>query len=126
MSARGRLVRSPERLALVVPALARLPVGLPASRVRWLEEILLDTRRHTRLVRLGLEEDAVRAEVDLTGAPHALLDGLCRVALDALAWVVARLSRPLSLVLDTGVASVLLDRHPGRAVPAPPRGDDHA
>ena len=124
LTALGTIHHEPDRLALRVPAIARTPADLPESRRLWLEETLLETRRLNKLVRLGLQNGAVQAEVDLTGAPLEQIAPLCRIAVDALRWVVGRIQRPLNLILDAGLRSEVLDRNPGRARSAR-RSPDH-
>ena len=88
----GEVVADGDRLALRMTILARLPVGLSECRLSWLRQVLLDAQDRWRLVRLAGGDGPVEAEVDLTGAPPWLLEGLVPVAAAALrnavAWVV--------------------------------------
>lgn len=92
----GQVVADGGRLALRMPILARRPAGLSECRLSWLRQVLLDAQDRWRLVRVGPVPDGpespVEAEVDLTGAPPLLLDGLAAVAATALrcavSWVV--------------------------------------
>jgi hypothetical protein len=114
----GAVHHESDRLALRVPEIARIPEDLPGSRRLWLEEVILDARRLYKLVRLGPVAGSVLAEVDLSGAPHARIESLCRIGVDALRWVVARILPSLSVILDSDRRSELLDRDPARVRPA--------
>ena len=88
LARQGKLIHEPHRLAVVF-VLAPAAPQLDADRRYWLHELLTDAQARWRLARIGLTDDgAVQAEVDLTGAPHAALEPLFRMALDALRWVV--------------------------------------
>jgi hypothetical protein len=90
MARQGTLIREDRRLALGFPILSEVPSDLPAARVQWVRELLIDGQNRWRLVRIGLSPDAeARAEVDLTGAPHAALRELVQTGLEALRLVVA-------------------------------------
>lgn len=97
--------------------LAWLPPGLCSARRDWARRLLAHACRQQRLVRLGLLPDGgVGAEVDLSGAPHELLDALLASALSALRLVAAPLLPALALLRD-GHASALLDQPPTGTVP---------
>ena len=88
LARQGKLIHEPDRLALAFDLVPAAP-QLDADRRHWLREVLIDAQRRWRLARVGLTDSGtVRAEVDLTGAPHAALEPLFRMALDALRWVV--------------------------------------
>jgi len=112
----GSLVHEPRRLALRIPIAPAIPGDLPDARRRWLCETLLDAQSRWRMVRVGISgEGAARAalaEVDLSGAPHALLEHLMPVAADALRCVVEWLAAPVDLLLDTSVPCEIFDLHP--------------
>jgi hypothetical protein len=96
--------------------LVRLPADLPAARLAWLEEICAHTRRCFHLVRIGIDPaaGAVRAEVDLTGAPSGCAQELWQLALAALVASASAALPGLAMAADPSVASRLLD--------TPPRG----
>jgi hypothetical protein len=104
----GSLLWAPNRVALVFPVLARVPPDLPGARREWLEALLADAQTQWRLVRLGVaaEEGAssVQAEVDLSGAPLPLMEGLLKNSLSALQWVVQWLIRSADFLADARVA----------------------
>jgi len=117
----GEVVADGGRLALRMAILAHLPAGLSECRLAWLRQLLLDAQDRWRLVRLAPVADAgdgpVEAEVDLTGAPPWLLDGLVPVAASALrhavAWVVGpcaflahAVREPRALALCSGARDV--------------------
>jgi hypothetical protein len=108
------VVAEPTRLALVIPALVRIPAGVSPARVAWLGELCHDAQDRWRMVRFGIDDEAacVRAEVDLTGAPADRLQPLFELALAALTWSAERVLPALALVTDPGVESQALDRHP--------------
>jgi hypothetical protein len=103
----GRLVYEPDRLAIQFPIVSELPPALAEARVRMLREVLIDAQNRWRLVRMGLsvasERQAVEAEVDLSGAPLAVLESLFRISLDALRWVVQWLIWSAMLLADPRV-----------------------
>jgi hypothetical protein len=106
--------RTDQRLAIRCPVLPSIRADLPAPRRRWLEQLVLDTHRQWRLVRLGLTEDpAMVAEVDLTGAPPALVPQLVPLTVDSLRWVVGSVIQAAAVVAS-GVASAALDRGPSQ------------
>lgn len=85
----GELIHRPDRLALRLPLVPAVPEDLAPPRRAWLEEVLADAQDRWRMVRVGLVGSAAVAEVDLSGCPAALLEGLFRTGLDCLRWVVA-------------------------------------
>ena len=87
------LVHEPEQLALRV-VLASVDDALPEQRRRWLEKFVASANANWRLVRIGFAPDSrsVVAEVNLTGAPAAVLRPLFQTALDSLRWVVSGLA----------------------------------
>jgi hypothetical protein len=112
--AQVEVVAEPTRLALVIPALVRIPAGLSPARTAWLGELCHDAQESWRMVRFGVDFAAacVRAEVDLTGAPADRLQPLFELALAALTWSAAWALPALALVTDPGVESQALDRQP--------------
>jgi hypothetical protein len=118
-AAQVEVVADPPRLALVIPALARIPADLPPARAAWLGELCHDAQARWHMVRFGVVDDAacVRAEVDLSGAPADRLRPLFELALGALTWSAAWMLPALALVTDPGVESQALDRQPRWAAP---------
>lgn len=88
----GSLVHKPRRLALSFTLAGELPEEISPARRDWLGRVLADAQNRWRMVRVGMEGDPqrpeVRAEVDLTGAPHGALETLVPIGLDAVRWVV--------------------------------------
>jgi hypothetical protein len=84
--AQVEIAAEPGRLALRVP-MAGLSSDLTPARRVWLDTLLDDAAR-LRMVRVGVREDLVpqrvEAEVDLSGAPSACVEGLVVCALEAL------------------------------------------
>lgn len=120
------IIAKPERLALVVPALVRIPAELPLGRLLWLNELCRDAMRQWRLVRFGIDpaRQSVRAEVDLTGAPPAYTRALFGLALAALTSSSAWALPGLALAANPSVESRLLDRMPRRRHPIPSAYND--
>lgn len=85
----GTLQWGANMLALRFPIVAQVPADLPAARLAWLREVLLDGQSRTRMARVGFTESgSVEAEVDLRGAPHAVLEHLLITGLESLRWLV--------------------------------------
>jgi hypothetical protein len=107
-------VIEPERFALVIAVLARIPAELPPARVAWLEEICCDAQERWRLVRFGIDRatTSVRAEVDLTGAPTDRARPLAELALAALSCSAEWVLPALSLAANPALASQMLDEEP--------------
>ncbi len=105
----GELSVEEHRLALGF-SLGTIPDDLPRTRRAWLAALVEDARSHWRLVRLESDRRRVRAELDLSGAPHAALPSLLPYALDALRQVVEWCLPPLRLVLDSSIPSRVLSR----------------
>ena len=96
----GVLLDGPDHLAIRFPIVSAPPAGLSGARKRWLQALLIDAQSRWRLIRIGTDaEGAVHAEVDLTGAPHAALDHLLRVGLDALRWCVPWIAKPADFLV---------------------------
>jgi len=110
----GRLVRSDHALTLRVPILGRPRTDLPESRKEYLDELLIDAQNRWRMVRVGLDspDASVEAEVNLSGAPHAVMETLVRTAKDALCWFVIWLVGSVDLLADPAVASEALRVRP--------------
>jgi len=108
----GELICDSSRVALSVPIVTGLANDLPASRSAWLRSLLVDAQRRWRVARVGISDAApaeVRAEVDLTGAPHVLLPGLVQIGVDALRCLVEWLLKPAVFISDPGKVCDALD-----------------
>ncbi len=113
----GGIVREDGRLALVFPVLPRLAADLSSARREWLRALLLDAQNNWRLVRIGVAATGeTLAEVDLTGAPHAIVEPLVVAAADALRCVVEWLEPTVGLLADRTLASRALESAPARAL----------
>ena len=103
----GSLIHAPNRLGLSFPIADELSEAISPARRQWLRRVLADAENRWRMVRIGMDagegEPAVCAEVDLTGAPHFVLEGLLRVGLDALKWVVLWSLWSVVFLCDAGV-----------------------
>jgi len=112
LARQGTLIHEPDRLALVFD-LAEASPQLDADRRYWLREVLTDAQARWRLARVGLtDDDTVRGEVDLSGTPHAALEPLFRVALDALRWVVGWLLETVHFLVQGQVTCRALGLRP--------------
>jgi hypothetical protein len=100
----------PEELSLETPVLLSCPAELPEARRHWLRRIALQTQSQWPLVRLrqGEPTGALRAEVDLRGAPAGALRCLISVGLASLRGAVASLTEAAELLADTAVVSEAL------------------
>ena len=100
----GRVIRTDHRLAVSFPIVNRVPPDLSPARRAWLDEVLLDAQDCRRMVRLGRRADGdrvtVEAEIDLTGAPLAIVSDLFGAGLDSLRGAVSWLLSPAALVVD--------------------------
>jgi len=100
----GELVYRPKRLALRFPLIFHVPDDLPDTHYFWLRNLLIDAQNRWKLVRIGLRNESsatsVQAEVDLTGAPPGMLDGLLTVAAAALHAVVAWVVPPAEFLVE--------------------------
>jgi hypothetical protein len=116
----GELIHAPDRLALRFPLATGIPAGLPEARRLWLHELLADAQDRWRMVRVGLsaDETAALAEVDLSGCPHGVLEGLFRTGLDALRWVVEWLVKSADFLADADAACQAVEVCRVRAQPA--------
>jgi hypothetical protein len=113
LALQGALIHGQTRLAFDFPLVPRIPAHLPPARRAWLQVLLADGQRRWRMVRIGIQGDAeAHAEVDLSGAPHASLEPLARVGLDALRHVVSSLVEPADFLVHGA--------HGCRAVEVPP------
>ncbi len=110
--AKGELESGAEHLRLIFSELVRLDDGLPEPRRAWLRELCLDTQSRWQLVRFGIVDGRVRAEVDLSGVPHALAEPLAGWALEALVFAVGWALPALVLIADPKLKSHVLDRGP--------------
>ena len=104
--------RAADRLRVGFPQVARFTDALPPARLAWLRALCLDTQLHWQLVRFGIADDCVRAEVDLSGVPRELAAPLFRVAVEALAVCVKWVLPAFSLIVDPDTKSETLDRGP--------------
>lgn len=115
----GSLVCEADRLALRMPLVTEVPRELPEARGAWLHELLRDGRNRWRMVRIGVEgppgQQAVVAEVDLSGVPASAAEVCVKTGLDALRWVTFWLVRSAGLVADARVACRLVETGPERA-----------
>jgi len=104
----GSLVRAPDRLALCFTIVNELSEDLSTARRRRLADVLRESSDRWRMVRVGLEgsadRPAVKAEIDLSGAPHPVLEDLFRAGLDALRLVVSWFLWPATFLADGRVA----------------------
>ncbi len=110
--AKGEFECGAERLRLIFSELVRLDDGLPEPRLAWLRELCLDAQSRWQLVRFGVAAGRVRAEVDLSGVPHALAEPLAGWALEALVFAVGWALPALVLIADPNLNSLALDRGP--------------
>jgi hypothetical protein len=110
--AKGVLECGTERFRLRFPDLVRLDAGLLEARVAWLRELCLDAQSRWQLVRFGIADGRVCAEVDLSGAPPALAEPLVGWAVEALVLSVAWLLPALAVVSDPAATSPVLDLGP--------------
>ncbi len=131
-STRGVLVRAPHRLALRFDLFgaARPDLStLSAPRRAWLEAVLAQacTWRLVRVGRLppGGDASPLVAEVDLTGAPHALIETLLPFALDALCCVCSWLLLSVRFLCDPDRACTIWEVPPEQH-PAAERSRSHA
>jgi hypothetical protein len=129
-ASRGRLVCEPGRLAIAFPIVARIPGDLPPPRQRWLAAVLGAAGSTWRLVRTGLDRAVASgagawAEVDLSGAPYALIRSLFPVALDAVRCVVAWALGPAALTIDQRIESTILKQGPEHVRRLPASGMTH-
>lgn len=128
----GQIVREchPPRLAIRFPVLDEIPECLSNQRRAWLRCLLEDVHARCRLVRLTLPDStrsgpACQAEVDLTGADHALLvNGLFIRALSCLRRVVADVVPVATLIADANAVSEILEVAPSDLFEMPPTKED--
>jgi hypothetical protein len=100
LARQGTLIHQPDRLAAVFELAPAAP-QLDDDRSHWLHEVLTDAQARWRLARLGqTAKGAVHAEVDLSGAPHAALEPLFRMAIDALRWVIGWLMETVHFLVQ--------------------------
>lgn len=86
--AQGTLVCGGDRLALRVPLASDITPALSEARRAWIGAVAAEAQDLWRMVRMGLEGPPERAsavaEVDLSGAPWAVLERLFRFGLEGL------------------------------------------
>jgi len=116
----GEIMHTETRLAIVFPELLRLPEDLGPARRAWIENLTAAAQRRWRLVRIGSDPSGavLRAEVDLTGAPHHALDALVRLSISSLRTVIEWVLPTLRLAADPSVSSEILDTQPPADEPA--------
>jgi hypothetical protein len=104
----GSLRYGPNRLGLRFPLAGALSERISLVRRDWLAQVLSDAESRWRMVRVGFcgapDRPAVRAEVDFSGAPHQVLEGLFRAGLDAMRWVVSWSLWSVGFLCDARVA----------------------
>jgi hypothetical protein len=112
----GELIIDPARFLVRFPILQSLPPDLPEARMRWLEELLRDAQNRWRMVRFGIDRNAdavtVVTELDLTGAPHHLIEHLLLTGLDGLRWAVLALVETAELLAETTIKCQALEISP--------------
>ena len=128
----GELLHEPGCLALRFPIVQHVSESLPEHRLYWLRRLLLDAQAHWRLVRLGSEGDlhgsTVYAEVNLTGAPHAVISGMICLAVAALHAVLEWTVGPAVFLLDTRNEAQALEvfgTPPLKKIPQEKGGETH-
>lgn len=114
----GELERTEKRLRVVFHELVRLPTASEENRLDWTHELCLDAQSRWHMVRFGLVDEQVQAEVDLSGVPLSVARPVLLRSLEALAFSVRWVLPALAIVADPGVASQALEHGPwwGRAV----------
>jgi hypothetical protein len=108
------ILLQPDRLAIRMPLVA-LPDGLPEVRSCWLDRILADAAATWRMVRLGrleASECSRIAEIDLTGAPAAMLPALLRSARDTLHWLAGAVLETAEFISRADTESEALKHFP--------------
>lgn len=112
----GTLTVEDGRLALGFPVVSQIPQDLPAGPDAWLRELLVDAQNRWRLVRIGWNGTAnVQAEVDLTGAPHEVLEELVQISVDALRIVVSSIVEPADFLINGARGCRAVEVRPNRA-----------
>jgi len=103
----GSLHYAPNRLGLSFPIVNELSADISLARRDWLGEVLIETENRWRMVRVGFDgqadRPAIKAEVDFSGAPHLVLEGLVKAGLDAIRWVVSWSLWSVAFLCDTRV-----------------------
>jgi hypothetical protein len=105
----GSLIHGPGCLALRFLVIPEVPAELSASRRSWLQALVTDAQDRWRMVRFDMSGGRVLAEVDLSGAPAAILQPIMRTSLDALRWVVAWVGPPAAFICDPAATSEILE-----------------
>jgi len=117
----GSLVHAASRLALEFRIVNEVQEGVSPRRREWIEKVLAEAENRWRMVRVGLDgakdRPAIQAEVDFSGAPHGVLEGLFKAGLDAVRCVVSWSLWPLAFLCDTRVSCRAWEA-PERARPA--------
>lgn len=104
----GSLLCAPDRLGLRFRIGKGIPESASDARRAWIEEVLAAAENRWRMVRVGLDgaknTPSITAEIDFSGAPHVVLEGLFKAGLDAIQCVVSWSLWPLAFLCDTRVA----------------------
>jgi hypothetical protein len=115
----GKVIHTPDQLAISFPVVNELPAGLSAARRDWLRGVLADAANRWRMVRVGFNNSqppAVAVEFDFSGAPAAVLEDLVKAGLDAVRLVTLSILWPVVLLCDLNVPSRMWDE-PATAAP---------
>jgi hypothetical protein len=111
----GELVCETGRLAVRLALAPRVPDDLPEARRAWLRDVLVAAAQRHRMVRIGLEQQhdfqRVVAEVDFSGAPHAILPPLVTTGVAALRCAVAWSIHSVDFLVDPNLACRSLEVH---------------
>lgn len=110
--AMGQLACDDQGLRVIFPELVQLSDELSSTRLAWIRELCLDTQSRWHMVRFGLLDRRVRAEVDLSGVPEGLARPLFALGFEALVFSVRWALPSFAFVSDPGAASAVLDRGP--------------
>jgi hypothetical protein len=113
----AELVADGSRLALRAAILPTIPQELPAPRAAWLDELLMETQAHWRMVRTGYVDSrsSAMAEVDFSGAPLSILEPLVRAGAAALHAAVCWSIRSADFLIDLQQTCYCLEVRPSRA-----------
>jgi hypothetical protein len=85
----GTLHHSQQRIAIRFPLVPRVPENMSEARRAMLRAVLCDGQSRVRMARIGVGPGgAIEAEVDLSGAPRGVLEGVVGSGLASLRWLV--------------------------------------
>ena len=109
---RGTIALEPTRFTVVFTLVRRPPPDLAPGRAAWLRRLLVDAQSRWRFVRFRYapDDEGVRVEVDLSGAPPDHTEFLFRTALGSLRWVARWIQPSISALLDPALVSEVLLR----------------